>query len=200
MHRVQKYLPATPLEQFCIYRGGFTSDEIDQIDFIVPHQNFEKGSIGNKLINNAKTDLTVRDADIIWINKDQNSAPHFDILGRVISKVNHDHFLLDIDGIESLQYTKYDKDQHYTWHMDYEYGFREWVRKISVSVMMSDPSEYEGGELEICINGNIDKPIKLKPEKGDIVFFASWMPHRVAPIISGTRKTLVTWVMGKRES
>ena len=66
--------------------------------------------------------------------------------------------------------------------------------------MMSDPSEYEGGELEICINGNIDKPIKLKPEKGDIVFFASWMPHRVAPIISGTRKTLVTWVMGKRES
>ena len=199
MHRVQKYIPSTPLEQFAVYRGGFTSDQIDQIDFIVPLQNFQKGTIGHKL-DNTQTDLSVRDADIIWILKDQNSAPHFDILGQIISKVNYDHFLLDIDGIESLQYTKYDKDQHYTWHMDYQFGFREWVRKISVSIIMSDPSEYEGGELEICIDGNINKPIKLKPEKGDIVFFASWMPHRVAPVISGTRKSLVTWVMGKRET
>lgn len=68
-----------------------------------------------------------------------------------------------------------------------------------MSLMLSDPDEYKGGELEIVHTGNLDDKVSFKPNKGDMVFFASWMPHRVAPVQSGTRKSLVAWIMGERE-
>ena len=66
-------------------------------------------------------------------------------------------------------------------------------------MLLTGPDEYEGGELEIINNGNLEEKISFKPNKGDVVFFASWMPHRVVPVTSGLRKSLVAWVMGERE-
>jgi PKHD-type hydroxylase len=83
--------------------------------------------------------------------------------------------------------------------MDYEFGWKNYIRKISVVILLSDPEEYDGGEFEICLNGNLDSIESMKPKAGDVIFFASWMPHRVAPVTRGTRKSLVAWVMGKRE-
>lgn len=71
-------------------------------------------------------------------------------------------------------------------------------RKISASIMLTDPKKYEGGEFELITNGNIEEPFVVKPNKGDVIFFASWMPHRVRPVTSGVRKSLVCWVMGER--
>lgn len=192
VQRVNKYNAA--LEQFAIWRGGFTNEEIDQIKFLEELQSFKKGIVGKDELK-----LNVRDSDIQWLFKDENSHWVFDKLSSIISQVNTDHFMLDIDGFENLQYTKYAEDQHYDWHWDYEFGWREYVRKISCVLMLSDPSEYEGGEFEICNNGNFNDVKKFKPGKGDIVFFASWMPHRVLPVTSGNRRTIVCWVMGKRE-
>jgi predicted 2-oxoglutarate/Fe(II)-dependent dioxygenase YbiX len=81
-----------------------------------------------------------------------------------------------------------------------EFGWQNYQRKISAVMMLTGPDEYEGGELEVCNNGNFEDIQILKPNKGDIVFFASWMPHRVKPVTSGERKSLVMWVMGKRQS
>ena len=60
--------------------------------------------------------------------------------------------------------------------------------------MLSDPEDYEGGELEINIGGNNFDKIEM--EKGDVAFFDSWFTHRVNPVISGTRRTLVFWAHG----
>ena len=59
-----------------------------------------------------------------------------------------------------------------------------------MTLMLDDPDDYEGGELQICHMGNFNDVITVKPKKGDIVFFASWMPHRVAPVTSGTRRSI----------
>lgn len=193
MNNIHKY--NAPLEQFAIWRGGFTDKEIEQIIFLENLQQFEKGVTGGSKKPNKK----IRDSDISWLHKDQNTAWVFDRMNSITAKVNYDHFLLDISGYNMFQYTKYDKNQHYTWHWDYSFGWNNHVRKISLIMMLSDPSEYEGGEFEIVVNGNIEEPKSFKPGKGDIVFFASWMPHRVAPIISGVRKSLVSWVEGPRE-
>ena len=61
--------------------------------------------------------------------------------------------------------------------------------------MLSDPSEYEGGDFEIDMHG-ILKPETLKLGKGDIIFFDSHVSHRVTTITSGVRKTLNTWIWG----
>ena len=46
--------------------------------------------------------------------------------------------------------------------------------------------------------GNFNNIAVLKPKKGDIVFFASWMPHRVRPVTLGTRRSIVSWILGKK--
>ena len=64
------------------------------------------------------------------------------------------------------------------------------TRKISMSLVLSDPDEYEGGQLEIW-----GKSIDVY-KKGSIIFFPSWMPHRVTPVTKGTRYSLVMWFIG----
>ena len=108
--------------------------------------------------------------------------------------------MYDIDGFESFQYTVYKSKtkQHYDWHIDSGNTYQKYERKISASIILSDPSKYEGGEFECVLNGRVDEPFIGKPNKGDVIFFSSWMPHRVRPVTSGIRKSLVCWVMGAR--
>ena len=66
-------------------------------------------------------------------------------------------------------------------------------RKISITVQLSDPSEYEGGDLQIKINaGQSDTPKGL----GNVVIFPSYLLHRVTPVTKGLRRSLVLWITG----
>jgi PKHD-type hydroxylase len=194
-YNIPKY--GKPLECFAIWQGGFSSEEIDKIIDIEKLQEFDRGRVGNDL--NVAAPNEVRNADITWIHTDQHSDWVFNRIASITSLVNHDHFMYNIDGVDALQYSKYGPDQHYTWHWDVEFGWRKWIRKISIAIMLSDPSEYEGGEFQLIKNGNLDDMVSIKLEKGDMIYFASWMPHRVAPVTSGLRRSLVAWVMGERE-
>jgi PKHD-type hydroxylase len=194
IYKMSKY--NAPLECFAIWRDGFTEEEIEKIVFLEKLQIFDKGLVSN----NIEPEKDVRDSDISWIHPDENSDWVFRRMADITTRVNYDHFLYDIDSIQAMQYTKYSVDQHYTWHWDVTFGWENFQRKISLVMLLSDPEEYEGGEFEICINGNLDDIRSFKPKKGDIIFFAAWMPHRVKPVTSGERKSLVCWVLGKRES
>lgn len=195
MPRMQKYHAPTPM--FCQWMNAFTEEELEQILFMSDLQGDPaQGRIGEG--GGATTDETIRDTDISWVHPDQNTEWLFKRYGEIIPKVNYDHFLLDIDGFDAFQFSEYGIGQHYTWHSDTGAIWEEYIRKISCVLFLDDPDSYEGGEIEIVINGNIEEPKILKPNKGDIVFFGSHFPHRVAPVISGTRRTLVCWVMGKR--
>ena len=114
------------------------------------------------------------------------------------------------DWSESCQFTKYSKGQYYGWHCDswekpYE-GNNEStgrIRKLSVTVSLSDPSEYEGGELEFDFRNrdpdkkrSTSKCTEILP-KGSLVVFPSFMWHRVRPVTKGTRHSLVIWNLGK---
>jgi len=65
------------------------------------------------------------------------------------------------------------------------------VRKISMTCLLSHESEFEGGGLELMSDGKI-----ARPKQGQAIFFASYIRHRVVPIISGVRKSLVMWFGG----
>jgi PKHD-type hydroxylase len=67
-------------------------------------------------------------------------------------------------------------------------------RKVSITIQLSDPSEYEGGDLELWYGGSI---IQIPKNKGLTVLFPSFSMHRVTPITKGTRKSLVLWVGGE---
>ena len=72
------------------------------------------------------------------------------------------------------------------------------MRKLSTTIWLNDPDEYEGGEFDIEVNGPLDsiRYETLKLSKGSIVIFKSDKWHRVRPVTSGVRKSLVTWFRG----
>jgi PKHD-type hydroxylase len=114
-----------------------------------------------------------------------------------------------IDWFEKCQFTKYKLNQFYDWHADsfpspYNNdipNFSGKIRKLSVTVSLSDPKDYKGGELEFDFrnkdNGkpNIRKCKEILPQ-GSIVVFPSFVWHRVTPVTKGTRYSLVIWSLG----
>lgn len=65
-------------------------------------------------------------------------------------------------------------------------------RKLSLSIQLSPPYDYSGGQLEFQ---NIDSPADRGI--GSLIAFPSFIQHRVTPVDSGVRSSLVVWVHGK---
>jgi len=95
---------------------------------------------------------------------------------------------------ELAQFTEYPKGGFYDWHMDAEVNcqYEPPVRKISMTILLSNPSEFTGGDLEFMTEGN--KPPHLI--QGQAIFFCSWIRHRVAKVKKGVRRSLVMWFGG----
>jgi PKHD-type hydroxylase len=114
------------------------------------------------------------------------------ILMNAITEENELRYGFELSGTsEKVQYTVYTSEEqgHYDWHID---AMKPLKRKLSAVVQLSDPSEYEGGELQIQ-NGGIHI---VEKKKGTCVVFPSWMSHRVTPVTKGVRRSLVVWVEG----
>lgn len=193
---IQRYNASLP--QHGVLKEAFSGDEIERIVFLEKILEFNKGRVGG-IANGNDVNEEARKSDVAFMQPDDNTHWIFERLASVIPRVNYDLFMLDIEVIETIQYTIYTEGQHYDWHLDSHAHWLNYERKISGSVLLTDPDEYEGGELEIITTGSPDKSILLKPQKGEIAFFASNMPHRVKPVTEGVRRSLVFWVQGKRE-
>ena len=114
----------------------------------------------------------------------------------------------DLTMSEDFQFTIYNQGQYYGWHTDTDgklYHNNEWdnlMRKLSVTISLSDPEDYEGGVLEFDLRNtgeiNTSEIIKCKEilPKGSIVIFPSYIWHRVSPVTKGTRLSLVQWNLG----
>ena len=141
-------------------------------------------------------------------------------LWHYVQRANRENFLYDLRNIdgESVQYTRYLPGQFYGWHNDaglanqykpVSVGNRqeglgqdflneniEMVRKLSFVLQLSDPDDYEGGNLQLLDEaGNC----YIAPRKrGTVILFDSRTMHRVLKVTKGTRKSIVGWTVGPR--
>ena len=141
----------------------------------------------------AGLDTKKRITTISWIPFKEMLAMYQDI-ERTMLKANGNHF--GFEGMkltEPAQFTHYREGGFYDWHMDNDVvgKYEPPVRKISMTLLLSDPSTFEGGELEFMSKG---KTASL--QQGQAIFFASWLQHRVKPVTQGERKSLVMWFGG----
>ena len=137
-----------------------------------------------------------------------------------IERANRENFLYDIRNIdgESMQYTEYGVGEFYTWHndagischykpvsvgnhhegrqQDFIQENLELVRKLSFVVQLSDPEDYEGGNLQLIAEDG--KSYFAPRKKGTVIVFDSRTSHRVLKVTKGKRKSLVGWVVGPR--
>lgn len=98
---------------------------------------------------------------------------------------------LDITGRDVIQYGEYRKDGHYDWHMDMDpfLPIDGKHRKVTAVLMLSNRDSYQGGDFELrtgCIS----------MQQGDMLIFPSFMEHRVTPVVSGVRRSIVCWATG----
>ena len=147
-------------------------------------------------------------------------------LWHYIQKANRDNFLYDLSHIdgETLQYTRYEKGEYYNWHkdsgisinyeprmnnisegntidntevhLDYLNQKTEYVRKLSFTLQLSSPDDYEGGNVQLIDDSGLTY---IAPrQRGCIILFDSRTPHRVLKVTKGTRRSIVGWVVGPR--
>ena len=153
----------------------------------------EVASVGSGQKPGGNVDTKKRITTISWIPFKDMPEMYRDIEATML-KANNNHFGFEgMQLTEPGQFTHYLTDGFYEWHMDNDIQgkFQQPVRKISMTLLLSDPSTFEGGELEIMSKG---KTAKLK--QGQAIFFASWLQHRVKPVTQGERKSLVMWFGG----
>jgi PKHD-type hydroxylase len=135
----------------------------------------------------------MRDSQVAWIPK-----IHWlnGIIWHYVWEANKEHYHYDIEGIHGqIQLTTYGVGEYYKWHQDDMNEFEDTGnRKLSITVQLSDPSEYEGGEVQFLSSDN--KLFFAPKSKGSIVVFDSRLKHRVLPVKKGVRKSLVAWIGG----
>lgn len=99
-----------------------------------------------------------------------------------------------VTGMFPFQYSVYNKNDHYDWHIDRRPVHQgEDEKKLSFSLILNE--NYEGGELEFK---DSNENISLNLNKGDMVIFPSTLSHRVKPVTNKIRKSLVGWMLGPR--
>ena len=185
------FLPTEDINQTNYYwfNGGFTSDEVNKIIEDAKEYPFIKALV----VDEENTDK-FRKSNIKWLPFDSKWEWVIDRIMTQVVEANNIIWNFDLKAIiDNIQYTEYDGNGgHYDWHLDIGPGSIS-HRKISIVIQLSDPDDYVGGDLEIM---NASEKTVIPRGKGNVVIFPSFLLHRVVPLTSGNRKSLVLWVGG----
>tara|TARA_S200002703_G_scaffold144481_1_gene138181 strand:- start:39 stop:662 length:624 start_codon:yes stop_codon:yes gene_type:complete len=166
---------------------------------------YEDKKLSKKDIKDIKK---IRDSNVVWLN----DLWIYKELHPFVQEANQKSgWNFEWDSSEICQFTKYKNNQFYDWHCDsWKKPYNDpgnirhgKVRKLSMTCQLTDSSEYKGGELEFDFRN--DNPNKKRNtykcteilSKGSIIIFPSFVWHRVKPVRSGTRYSLVVWHLGK---
>lgn len=135
----------------------------------------------------------IRRSKVRWLNNNPDTRWVFKKLAHVASSLNAEFYRFDLTGFgEPLQLTNYDQAEHgmYGWHQDYNAKIS---RKLSLVLQLTDPAEYEGGNLQIMSGGEV---VTVRKERGLVAAFPAYQLHQVTPVTQGSRQSLVTWISG----
>jgi hypothetical protein len=146
----------------------------------------------------SRQDPRVREAVTQWLPQpaaDPRSTWIYDMAWEVVQQINGQVWRYDLtDFHDQLHYVRYDAPSgHFTWHRDSGDDWRRVQRKLAFSLLLSDPSEYDGGGFQIFDGG--ERTVKAS-EAGTFIIFPAWTQHRVLPVTRGERRALIGWAGG----
>ena len=176
-------------ELFQIWPASLTDEQINDIIESAQRQPEQDATIFASPEIVSKTRVSA----IRWLSEQWLQ----DLLWQYVSKANVDVFNIEVGNKAEMQFTEYNSKQrgHYDWHHDVHWnGQADTDRKLSVTIQLSDTSEYEGGDFEF---DEVKTTADFRP-KGTVLVFPSYLRHRVLPLTSGTRYSLVAWFFGPR--
>lgn len=210
-----KQLAASSFEKnwFWFFEQAFTKEQVAEIRSLCERVE----EVDAMTESGEEPDFLVRNNKISWHDTEELYALVRPVMHQVNAQAGWNY---SITAIEPVQYTIYygTENNHYSWHTDtivndiqHEGVMKDTVRKISCSILLSDPSEYEGGEFEFLTLNNREylkekkdifdgEPIGIPNfyNEGAALFFPSYSFHRVKPVTKGVRQSLVCWFRGPK--
>jgi PKHD-type hydroxylase len=175
---------------YAFWNNAFSKEECHTIVNIAKDKGLIKGTTftDNKIKN-------VRDSKISWLYPIDNMDWVFRRVTDITLNLNERFFNFDLFGLnEGFQFTNYEAPSgKYGKHVDRAINIP--VRKLSISIQLTNPEQYHGGELKL--HDGEEETIMSK-EQGTLIIFPSYVLHEVMPVTKGERNSLVTWVTGKQ--
>jgi PKHD-type hydroxylase len=172
---------------YAFWNNAFSKLECETIINIGKNKGLIKGK--------TKAESDVRDSKISWLYPIDNMDWVFRRVTDITLNLNERFFKFDLFGLnEGFQFTNYQSPSgKYGKHVDR--GMNMPVRKLSISIQLTNPEEYEGGELYLYDD---DEGMLMDKTQGTLIIFPSYVLHEVMPVTKGERNSLVTWVTGKQ--
>jgi len=178
----------------------FTSEEVDRINLYFKNKEVYEAKVGgSNKVPNGLPDPNIRQSHVFFEGLNSETEWFFRRILEAATYINSKFFRYDLSGFEHVQYTEYNgKGANYDYHVDIGMGDNQPIqqfRKLSLSIVLSDPEEYTGGEFmyKLSTDDNI-----MEQKKGRLIAFPSWLLHKVAPVKLGSRKSLVVWICGPK--
>ena len=186
-----KSLPQNVGGPVAVWKDVFTPKELDAIEALGDALMPMRAEIAGRADNTEKLRMT----RVAWMERKSETEWLYARLEELVLHLNKEFYSFDLFGlVEAFQFTVYDDQEggHYSWHVDLG-GHDVEPRKISISLQLTDPSRYQGCDLVLeAGNGTYT----AERARGALIAFPSYVLHRVTPIESGVRKSLVIWVSG----
>jgi PKHD-type hydroxylase len=137
------------------------------------------------------TDENSRKSHLRWLTWNTETDWIYQKIGQAVTLLNERIFGFDLTGIQDLQFTEYRAPGgFYGLHQDMGEAPTS-TRKLSLTVQLSEPTDYEGSELEVFQLGQT-----VPKTRGTVTAFAAWEFHQVHPVTAGVRRSLVAWCEG----
>lgn len=191
------FAPNPPTEDennpYVHWTNGFTPEELDKLEAYCDTLTVEKATISG--YDKGVDYSTIRESKTGWISENPDISWFYGKMAYIARSLNAKYYRFDLYGfLEDFQYTVYvgGDNGHYNWHIDAG-STTTTPRKLSLVLQLTDPEEYEGGELQLMASGEIST---VKKERGFVAAFPSYVLHRVTPVTKGVRKTIVVWTTG----
>jgi PKHD-type hydroxylase len=184
-----------------LWENRFRKETCERIISLASLLPEKEAVVGDDQVS-ARINSQVRRSKVRWLNAAMPDFKDFCLdIEDMFREANRRAFGVELWHIHEIQFTKYDSSDEgfYTWHNDVLWESLNCAhRKLSMSIQLSDPSEYEGGDLEI-------QPLYLDPpdpttlrKQGNVIVFPSLLMHRVTPVTKGTRYSMVAWMEGPK--
>jgi PKHD-type hydroxylase len=172
---------------------GFTDAQLDQIVEIGRSSQTHEGVTAD-----GRGSSNTRTCTLSWLMPTPETQWIFDGIANCFLQLNDEYYKFILDLHEPLQFTNYNEDraEFYAPHIDSMFGEKSQLttRKLSLTLQLTDPSTYEGGDLLMYVG--YDNPVPVPRDRGTIIVFPSFIMHEVTPVRRGRRNSLVTWAHG----
>ena len=140
----------------------------------------------------------LRATQVAWVPRGEQTENLYRRMEELVLELNARYFRFDLSGLAMFQYALYGGAQggHFDWHKDYgrdPADPQQEPRKLTLSLQLSEPGDYEGCDLQIRAGNQIDTAPRAR---GTLIAFPANVLHQVTPIRSGIRRSLVVWAVG----